>query len=70
MEQVTYAIGNPTSLLVERIFWLGLGGFFGLAIITSFLRGLKERENITTTVSIIQLENPAKKTIQQNSDSN
>ena len=42
MEQVTDAIGNPTALLVERIFWLGLGGFVGLAIITSFLRGIKK----------------------------
>ena len=40
MEQVTDAIGNPTALLVERIFWLGLGAFLGLAIITSLLRGL------------------------------
>ena len=42
MEQVTDAIGNPTALLVERIFWLGLGAFLGLAIITSLLRELKE----------------------------
>ncbi len=39
MEQVTDVIGNPTALLVERIFWLGLGAFLGLAIITSLLRG-------------------------------
>ena len=45
MEQVTSAIGNPTALLVERIFWLGLGAFLGLAIITSLLRGLKESKN-------------------------
>ena len=45
MEQVTDAIGNPTALLVERIFWLGLGAFLGLAIITSLLRGLKESKN-------------------------
>ncbi len=40
MEQVTDAIGNPTALVVERLFWLGLGAFLGLAIITSFLREL------------------------------
>ena len=45
MEQLTDAIGNPTALLVERIFWLGLGAFLGLAIITSLLRGLKEGKN-------------------------
>ena len=68
MEQVTDAIGNPTALLIERIFWFGIGAFLGLAIITSFLRGLKERKNKTTPVSPDQLENIAKKAIKQNSD--
>ena len=69
MEQVTDAIGNPAALLVERLFWLGVGGFLGLAIVTSFLRGLKEKKHKTTPVSTNQLENLAKKAIQQNSDS-
>ena len=70
MEQITDAIGNPTALLLERIFWLGLGAFFGLAIITSFLKGLKVRKKKSTPVTINQLENLAKKAIQRNSDSN
>ncbi len=70
MEHVTDPIGNPTTLLVERIFWLGIGAFLGLAIITSFLRGLKEARNKTTPVSSDELENLAKKAIEQNSDSN
>tara|TARA_B100001029_G_scaffold169937_1_gene165315 strand:+ start:273 stop:485 length:213 start_codon:yes stop_codon:yes gene_type:complete len=70
MEQVTDAIGNPTALLIERIFWFGIGAFLGLAIITSLLRGLKERKNKTTPVSTDQLENLAKKAIKQNSDCN
>ena len=70
MEQVSDLLGNPTTLLVERIFWLGIGAFLGLAIITSLLRGLKERKNKRTPVSPDQLENLAKKAIQQNSDSN
>ena len=70
MEQLTDAIGNPIALLIERIYWLGLGAFLGLVIITSFLRGLKERKNKTTPVSPDELENLAKKAIQQNSDSN
>ena len=70
MEQLTDAIGNPTALLVERIFWLGLGGFLGLAMITSFLRGLKASKNKTTPVSPDQLENLATKALKQNSDSN
>ncbi len=69
MEPVT-EIGNSTALIVERIFWLGLGVFFGLAIISSFLRGLKEGKNKTTPVSPDKLDNLAKKAIQQNSDSN
>jgi len=70
MEQVTDARGKPTALLVERIFWLGLGAFLGLAIITSLLRGFKENKNKMTPISPDQLENLAKKAIQQNSDSN
>ncbi len=70
MEQATDAIGNPTALLAERFFWLGLGAFLAMAIITSVIRGLKERKNNTTPVSPDQLENLAKKAIQQNSDSN
>ena len=70
MEQVTETIGNPTALLVERFFWLGLGSFLGLAIITSFIRGLREGKNKATPVSPNQLENRAKKAIEQNSDSN
>ena len=70
MEQVTEAIGIQTAVLVERIFWLGLGGFLGLALITSILRGFKESQNKTTPVSPDQLKNLAKKAIQQNSDNN
>ncbi len=70
MEQITDAIGNPTALLVERIFWLGLGVFLGLAIITSLLRGFKESKNKATLVSPDQLKNHAKKVTKQNSESN
>jgi len=69
MEQVSNAIGNPTALLAERIFWLALGGFLGLALITSVLRGLKESKNKKMRGSSDQLENLAKKAIQQNRDS-
>ena len=70
MEQVTNTIGNPTALLIERLFWLGLGGFLGLAIVTSFLRGLKENKHKTTPVSPDQLEKLSKKAINQNIDRN
>ncbi len=45
MEQVTDVVGNSTMLLIERSFWLGLGGFFVLAITTSLIRELKENKN-------------------------
>ena len=44
MEPATDAVGNPTALLIERFFWLGLGGFFGFALISSFIRGLKQEK--------------------------
>ena len=69
MEQTTDAIGNTTSLLIERIFWLGLGSFLGLTLLTSFLRGLKERKNKTKEVSPNILENLAKKITPKNSNS-
>ena len=69
MEKLTDVIGNPTTLLIERIFWLGLGAFFGLAMITSFIRALKERKNKFTPITPDQLENLAKKAIKQNNDS-
>tara|TARA_B100000965_G_C18918630_1_gene467760 strand:+ start:86 stop:295 length:210 start_codon:yes stop_codon:yes gene_type:complete len=69
MEQVTNLVGNPTTLLIERIFWLGLGGFFCLAIITSIIRGAKKSKQINH-ISQIELENLAKKAVQQNKKSN
>ena len=64
MGHLNEAIGNPSALLAERIFWLGLGGFFVLAIISSIIRGFKE--NNTKPVSPNELRNLAKKAIQQN----
>ena len=69
MEQVTHAIGNPTALLIERFFWLGLGVFLGLALITSLLRGgSNESNNKIKTVSPNELENLSKKAIQQKTE--
>ena len=65
MEQLSDAIGNPTALLIERIFWLALGGFLGLAIITSLIRGLNEKRNKIKPVSEKKLKDLAKKAIQQ-----
>ena len=68
MEQVTDAIGNPISLLIERVFWLGLGGFLGLSIITSVLRAQNDSKYISRDVSSDELKKLAKKAIQQNTD--
>ena len=68
MAQATDLVGNPTALLIERLFWLGLGGFLGLAIITSFLRSFNQSKNKTNNSSPEELKNLAKKAIQQNND--
>ena len=68
MEQVTDVIGNPTALLIERFFWLGIGGFLGLAIVTSLINGFNERKKETKPSSTIELENIAKIAIQQNEE--
>ena len=65
MEQISYAVGNPTALLIERIFWLFLGVFLGLAIITSIIKGLNQNKNKTKPVSTKELEDLAEKAIQQ-----
>ncbi len=66
MENVTEVIGNPTALLIERIFWIGIGVFLGLAIVTSIIKGLNENPKTTKQESTKELENLAKKAIEQN----
>ena len=70
MEQITDGVGNPIALLIERIFWLCLGGFFGLAVVSSILRGLNEKRNINKTFDPKELKDLEKKAIQQNSNNN
>tara|TARA_Y100001968_G_C18843250_1_gene474547 strand:+ start:315 stop:503 length:189 start_codon:yes stop_codon:yes gene_type:complete len=54
---------NATAILIERIFWLGLGGFLVLAIISSLTREIGEKEK---TISQKELKNIAKKATQRN----
>tara|TARA_B100000579_G_C22474613_1_gene685007 strand:- start:486 stop:701 length:216 start_codon:yes stop_codon:yes gene_type:complete len=68
IEQVTNSIGNPITLLIERIFWLGLGAFFVLAIATSLIRGLNSNNIKTQQVTPKELENLAKRATEQNRD--
>ena len=65
MEQLTDGVSNQTAILIERIFWLGLGGFLGLAIISSLIRELVEKGK---TISPTELKNLARKATQRNSD--
>ena len=66
MEQLADAVGNPTALLIERVFWLTLGGFFGLAIITSLTRGLNEKRNKVKPFSSKDFKDHTKKAMQKN----
>tara|TARA_B100000965_G_C19488638_1_gene711964 strand:+ start:277 stop:483 length:207 start_codon:yes stop_codon:yes gene_type:complete len=68
MEQITEPIGNPIVLLIERIFWLGLGGFLGLAIITSIIR--RDKDKITKPVSPEELKKLAEKATLKNREIN
>ena len=63
MEQLTDGVSNSTAILIERIFWLGLGGFLGLAIISSLIRELLEKEK---TISPKELKKLAKEATQRN----
>ncbi len=65
MEQLTDGVSHPTALLIERFFWLGLGGFLGLAIINSLIRGTSEKGK---TISSTELKNHAEKATQKNRD--
>tara|TARA_Y100001968_G_scaffold74506_1_gene65914 strand:+ start:167 stop:460 length:294 start_codon:yes stop_codon:yes gene_type:complete len=67
MEKLTDGFSNQTFILIERLFWLGLGGFLGLAIISSTIRGFHENGK---TISPIELNNLAKKGSQRNKDNN
>ena len=68
MEPVTNLVGNPLALIIERIFWVILGGFFGVTLITSIMRTIKENENEEKVVSPKDLEELAKKAIKGTKD--
>ena len=67
MDRLVNGVGNPTAILIERIFWLGLGGFLGLALISSIIRELIEKAK---TISPSELKNLLRKATQQNMDIN
>ena len=70
MNQIIGVVGNPTSILIERFFWLGLGGFLALALINSLMRGWNEDNSETSSVTPMELENLAQKAIQKNKEFN
>ncbi len=65
METATDLVGNPLTLLIERIFWLILGGFLGLALISSVIRTIKENINNERIVTPKDLERLASKAIKK-----
>ena len=65
MEQLTEGVSYPTAILIERFFWLGLGVFLGLALISSLIRELLEKEK---TISPKHLKSLAKKAPHKNMD--
>ena len=69
MEQVTDVVGNPTALLLERVFWLGIGVFLSVAIVNSLIRTLKEQKGQSKRIfTSKELKNLAKKALQKNND--
>ena len=48
MEQSSELLGNPISLLIERIFWLGLGGFFGATIFRAVIQAINKQRKFPT----------------------
>ncbi len=68
MEPTTDLVGNPLTILIERFFWLSLGGFFGLGFITSIIRTIKERNENEKIVTPKDLEKLANKAIKENKD--
>ena len=62
-------MGNPTALLVERIFWLGLGLFLCLSIFTSLIRTFNERNRTIDGVFNAEVQKePVKEEINQNKE--
>ena len=70
MQQFTYINGHTTFILVERIYWLGLGGFLGLAILTSLIRSFNETKAKERYDSARELDKLAKKAVRQNNEDN
>ncbi len=69
METATDLVGNPLTLLIERIFWLSLGGFLGLALTTSIVKTMKEsnyKEKVVTPKDLEKLANKAIKEKKEN----
>ena len=65
MEQAYYLRESPISLLIERMFWLGIGLFLSTAILRSLLSSIHARQ--TNSVNMEQkLRSIAKKATQGN----
>ena len=68
MEQISELVGNPISLLIERIFWLGIGVFLGLALLISVIRSLKDNKVNEKVITSKDLDTLANKAIKGNGE--
>ena len=57
-------------MLIERIYWLFIGCFLGLALLASFIRALKQSKFKESFIPTNQLEDIAKRAIEQNNEKN
>jgi len=66
MENVNDLIGNPISLLIERVFWLLMGIFLMVTMITSIIRSQKDNKNREKVITSKDSEKIANKAINKN----
>ena len=68
MEPANDLVVNPITLLIERVFWISLGVFFVLTVITSIVRSIKEKTHKEKIVTSKDLEKLANRAIRKNKD--
>ena len=65
MIEASDLIGNPISLLFERVFWLCLGFFLCSALVKSYLNSQRSNKKAESSMAD-KLQNLAQKAIESN----
>tara|TARA_Y100001968_G_scaffold241959_1_gene225534 strand:+ start:245 stop:445 length:201 start_codon:yes stop_codon:yes gene_type:complete len=65
MEQASNLVGNPIALLIERIFWLGLGLFLVGTIFKAFIGSINKGKSKESSMEA-KLKEIANKVVQEN----